>query len=131
MGGLEAPILEGKHVIIGEDWTFNINVRQQGVVTPQTMTGWTLEWKLLNRQGGTALMTKTTSSGITIQNGTDEEGVSTGGTDDAASVSIDAADWNGITRPGTLFHTLARTDSGSVQVLAFGPVVVHAALATA
>lgn len=119
MGGLEAQILESEHLIIGEDRPVVINVKQSDGSTAQTMTGWTLRWVLMDRQAGTALITKTP----TVQNGV--------GTNDQAAFTILAADWSGITKPGALFQTLSRIDTGNVQVLAFGRVVVHAALATA
>lgn len=119
MGGLEAQILESEHLIIGEDRPVTVNVKQSDGSTAQTMTGWTLQWKLMSGRAGTALITKTP----TVQDGV--------GTDDQASFTISASDWSLITKSQSLFHTLSRIDTGNVQVLAFGGVVVHAALATA
>jgi hypothetical protein len=121
MGGLESQILESEHLTIGEDRTIEIPVVQSDGSTAQTMTGWTLVWSLMDRPGGTALITKTPTIG------------NSAGTDDLATITVDAADWTsaGITDPDSLFHVLYRNDSGSVSMLSFGEAVVHAALPVA
>ena len=120
MGGIESSIAETQHLIIGEDRPLRWNVTDSAG-SAQAMTGWTLEFNLLDQRGGTALVTKTP----TIQNGN--------GTNDQAALTLTASDWtaSGLDESGSRFYTLSRTDSGSVAVLAFGEVVVHNALATA
>lgn len=113
MGAAEAHVAESEHFFIGEDRSLVIDVTSDGT-TPQTMTGWALTWELMDRKGGTALITKATGgSGITIGNGS--------GTNDRATVVITDADTEAITQgAGTYYHVLRRTDSGSETVLAFG-----------
>ncbi len=118
MGAIESAAAETEHIALGEDRPLQWNVTQSNGSTPQNMSGWTVEFNLLDQQGGQALITKTPA---TIQNGA--------ATLDQAEVTIDAADWSGITKPGSYFYTLHRSDSGSVALLAFGEFVVHAALA--
>lgn len=78
------------------------------------ITGWTLEWVLSNEPGGTALLTKTTASGITITNGA-------GG---VFTVTLAAADL--ALNPGVYYYRTWRTDSGAEQSLAFGALTVLA-----
>ena len=121
MGAKEARIAESEHWMIGEDRTIRIDVVQSDDVTPQTMTGWALTWELLDRRGGTVLLTKTTASGIAIGNGA--------GTNDRATITVADTDIEGITgiAPGTFYHVLRRTDAGNEAVLAFGDAVLQRA----
>lgn len=114
MGAKEAPIRESEHLFIGEDRTIRIDVVQSDDTTPQAMTGWSLTWELLNRRGGTVLITKTPSIG----NGS--------ATDDRATITITDTDTEAID-PGTYFHVLRRTDAGGEAVLAFGDAVIQEA----
>lgn len=126
MGAVEAKIQESEHWFIGEDRSIVIDVTSDGT-TPQTMTGWALTWELLTQRGGTVLITKATGgSGITIGNGS--------GTNDRATVVVTDVDTEGDGTandppldPGTYFHVLRRTDSGSESVLAFGDAVLQEA----
>ncbi len=119
MGALEQNIAESNHVIIGQKITLQWNVDQSDGSTAQNMNGWTVQFVLMDRRGGTAYMTKT----CTVQNGD--------ATDDQAEAVIAAADWAtaGISESDTLFYTVSRTDE--VVPLAFGSFTVHKALATA
>lgn len=116
--GTIAEIVKTDNWVIGEEKQINIDVNQADGTTAQTMTGWALRWRLQARKGGPTLIEKTTSAGITIGNGD--------GTDDRASIEIDTIDYSKVANEGgTFHHVLDRTDSGSKQVLSFGPVYLH------
>lgn len=89
-------------------------VTVDGGSTPQTMTGWALEFMVT--QLTSEILSKTTGSGITIGNGS--------GTDDRATITVAAADtanW----APGRLYRwALWRTDSGNKRPLAVGSLTV-------
>ena len=123
MGAKEARIAESHHWMIGEDRTIRIDVLQSDDVTPQAMTGWALTWELLDKRGGTVLLSKTTAAGgITIGNGD--------ATDDRATIPVADTDLEAVASlavPGTFFHVLRRTDAGSEAVLAFGDAVIQEA----
>ncbi len=80
----------------------------------QAMTGWSLAyvWRDANES---AALTKTTSSGITIGNGS--------ATDDRATVTIDAADTAALTGQKYTW-ALWRTDGTNDDVLAEGTLVL-------
>lgn len=119
MGAVESPVTEAQHWFIGEDRSLRYDVTSDGT-TPQTMTGWALTWELLDRRGGTVLITKTTVSGITIGTGS--------GTDDRATVAVSDTDTEALTGGAGTYHTvLRRTDAGSEVVLAFGDAVLQKA----
>lgn len=82
----------------------------------QAMTGWSLAY-VWRKADGTLALSKTTSSGITIGNGS--------GTDDRATVTIDAADTVSLA-PGTYNYALWRTDSTNDDPLAYGTLVLSA-----
>lgn len=85
----------------------------------QTMTGWALAYIWRDRNGASKL-SKTTSSGITIGNGS--------GTDDRATVSIAQADTLTLA-PGKYSWALWRTDSTNDDVLAEGTLILAAVAA--
>lgn len=89
-----------------------------GGATPQTMTGWTLEFVVRRASDEALVVSKTTASGISIGNGS--------GTNDRATVTI--ADTDIATLPGRNYHGgLWRTDSGSANPLWEGPVQIKRA----
>ncbi len=110
--GIEANILESVNWFIGEDKTINIDVNQSDGTTAQAMTGWTLAWELKATANGAVEITKTPSIG-------DGDG-----TDDRAAIAILGADTEAL-RPGTYYHQLRRSDTGSEVVLAFGDAVLR------
>lgn len=118
MGAIESPIRESEHWYIGEDRTLRYPVTESDGSTAQTMTGWSLTWELLDRRGGTAVISKATGSGIVIGDHN--------GTDDRAVVTILAADSEDL-EPGTYWYVLRRTNSGNAAVLAFGDAVLQRA----
>ncbi len=90
-----------------------------GGATPQTMTGWTLEFILRRLPGDEVIATVTTTGGgISIGNGS--------GTDDRATVTL--ADTAIAASPGRNYAgALWRTDSGSANPLWEGPVQIKRA----
>lgn len=101
---------------IGTDQTIRIDVKQSDESTAQTMTGWALSWELKDSANGTARITKTTSSGISIGTGV--------GTDDRATITIADGDTEAVD-PGIYYHVLRRTDAGSERMLSFGHVYLR------
>jgi hypothetical protein len=124
MAGVESAIAESAHFFIGEDRPLLYYVTSDGS-TAQTMTGWALTWELLDRRGGTVLLTKTVGSGIALSNGN--------GTNDLATVTIEDTDLEanvGVSAQighGVFFSVLRRTDAGTERVLAFGDVHIQEA----
>lgn len=112
-------IAEADGFYVGEDKVLVFDITDSSG-SPQTMTGWTLSWSLRRTQGasGTAISTLTTTAGdITIGDAD--------GTDDRATVTVGSAETSGLA-PGVYAYSLARTDSGSWQVLAAGSCVLLA-----
>ena len=109
-----SPINATDHWFIGEDRTLRFTVFDStGAV--QNISGWTLEWVLRERPWGTqALITKTTSAGVTITN-------AAGGVCEVAVADDDTINL----APGAYFHTLRRTNAGAETVLAFGDAVLQ------
>lgn len=77
-----------------------------------TLTGWTLAFYLKDDYGGTTLVTKTTSSGIAI--------------DGTTGYTVTLTSTNTNQTPGLYYHETWRTDSGSEDLLAYGPVLIEA-----
>lgn len=102
------------HVHEGEDRTVRHDV-VDGSEAVVNMTGWALRWELYD-SAGTSKFIKTTGAGIAIGNGA--------GTGDRATVTIDAADTDGLAA-GTYKYELTRTDSGNKIVLARGYVQIE------
>lgn len=116
MGAKEGVLAESQNFFAGDKATFRIPVVQDDDTTPQDMSSWTLEFTLSRGSGFSAAVTKTTSSGITITNGS--------ATNDRADVVLDAADTLGLA--GNYRYSLRRTDSGEELELAFGDFYIHA-----
>ncbi len=97
----------------GADVDLRFDVVQSDGTTPQTMTGWTLEFVLRETDSGAQVLKKTTT--ITIGNGA--------GTNDRATVPIARADTLDL---GQEAYTCAlwRTDTGNNVLLAQGPAVI-------
>jgi len=104
-----SPISAADGLFVGEDqrldWTI-YGVDQE----PQDITGWTITFKLATSQTATAAVTKTAT--LTTPAG------------GLCSVSLAAADTSGLT-PGRWYYTLARTNAGNNQVLAYGNAVLQ------
>ena len=110
----ESAISRNDHWFLGEKKVLHFTVVDSAGAAVN-ITGWALNWVLTDKPGTTALITKTTSSGITITNGA-------GG---VYQVTIDAADQTTLAA-GTYYYRSWRTTSGSEQALAFGPVTLLA-----
>lgn len=99
-------------MVAGESRTLQFMVLQAG--SDYDLTSATLVWRLAESPNGSAVLTKTESSGITV-------------TDAAAGeceVAISAGD---IASPGLYFHVLEVTVSGQTYIAARGRVVVRGA----
>ncbi len=108
---------------VGADKTIAITVTD-GNGAAQALTGLDTTWELLNGSGSPvaeALISKTSgASQIAYSNGS--------GTDDVATITIDAADTASLT-PGIYHHRLRLTSSGSVDVLSFGHAYLRPGIA--
>jgi hypothetical protein len=108
---------EDDDFFVGEDKSLIVTVYQQDKRTLQNITSWSLSWMLkehLSDADNVALLTKTTSSGITLT--TPTSGVCT--------VSIADTDTDSIV-PGRYYHELKRTDAGNETVLSHGRCVLR------
>ena len=117
---IEANVTASDQVFIGEDKSLTVTVYQADGKTLQDITGWTLSWMLkaaLTDLDAQALITKTTSSGITLV--TPTSGV--------CVVTLADTDTDGLD-PGTYVHELKRTTAGSEGVLAYGTFVLRRGL---
>ena len=104
---------------IGEDKTLTIEVVQSDGSTAQTMTGWALIWELMTSPTGSVVLTKTTSSGVTIGDGD--------GTDDRATVVITDEDTEALSAgPARYYHRLRRSDDNTEYNLSFGFIDIRA-----
>ena len=116
---VEQNIKASNNVFVGEDKSLQFGV-VNSVDSPQTMTGWALEFVVRSTAGATtALLTKTIAGGaIVLSNGD--------GTDDRATVTITDDDTLAL-GAGEFVYALRRTDAGSEQVLAYGTFVIRQA----
>lgn len=114
MGGKESNIQESEHWFIGEDRDISMPL-VDAAGDPVNMSGMAIRFRLFDRKGGTALVTKT---GPTLSD--------SAGTNDLATVTVTSSDYGSITRGGTYYYQWERTDSGDEEVLAFGRAVLHA-----
>jgi len=113
----EFHIEEADGFFVGEDKSIVITVYQSDKKTPQDITSWALSWMLksqLSDVDGSALLTKTTVSGIALT--TPGSGICT--------ITVADTDTDALT-PGRLYHELKRTDAGSETVLAHGRCVLR------
>lgn len=104
----------------GEDKTLAFTIYQADGTTAQNITGWTLSyrWKRsLDDPDADAVLTKTTSSGITLV--TPASGQCT--------VAIADTDTDAVAA-GPYYHELKRTDDGSETVLTTGSVYLRQAV---
>ena len=99
---------------LGEDKILGCTIYQQNKRTVQNITNWTLSWSLKQALTDTvALLTKTTSTGITITSAT------------AGTVTIPILDTDTDNlEPGTYVHELKRTNDNEETVLSQGRCVV-------
>jgi hypothetical protein len=101
---------------IGEDKVLPITIYQANKKSLQNITAWTLSWMLkssLDDADNLALLTKTTTSGITM----------TAPTSGVCTVTIADTDTDAL-QPGKYWHELKRTDAGSEVVLCQGRCVL-------
>lgn len=109
---LKQHISADAHLFIGEDKSLVFTIYQSDGRTAQDITGWTLSWMVkadLADVDGSAVLTKTTSSGIALT--TPASGICT--------VTIADTDTDSLTA-GRYYHELKRTTAGSETVLAYG-----------
>lgn len=106
---------------IGSDFTYSLHVKNEAETEAIDITGWALSFMLkrrLEQPDASALLTKTTPSGVTISGTFDEDPeVNT----QRASVFIADTDTDPLT-PGSIFWEFKRTDAGLETPLAGGPV---------
>jgi hypothetical protein len=108
-------------LFLGTDYEYPFTILNAAETAAINISGWTLSWMVKRKKTDTdanALLTKTTSSGITISGtwNTDPD-VNT----QVATVAV--ADTDTDTLPAGLGHyELKRTDAGSETVLAYGPL---------
>lgn len=109
-----------RNIVRGEFFQNAVNVIRDNIVdadgAAQVMTGWSLEF-VVRDPNGTAVITKTTSAGITIGDGA--------GTDTRATITVDVADTSALTiRTGTYTWAMWRTDSTNDVPLTWGTFVI-------
>jgi hypothetical protein len=103
----------------GEDKTITVTIYQADDTTAQNITGWALSytWKRAKTDADAdAVLTKTTSNGITL----------TTPTDGVCTIAIADTDTDGLVAR-TYWHELKRTDAGSETVLTTGTVELQQA----
>ena len=113
-------ITDDDNFFIGEDKSLVVTIFQSNKITVQDITGWTLSWRLkasLDDADASALLTKTTASGIALT--TPTSGICT--------ITILDTDTDAL-NPGTHFHELKRTTADSETVLATGRCVLKRAV---
>lgn len=105
----ESPITKEDGWFAGEDKALRFTVVDEAEAIVN-ITGWNFKWSLLMGSiRGTEVASKTSGAGISIIN-------AAGG---VVQVVVAAADTHDL-EPRTHYHVLSRTDSGNVQVLAYG-----------
>lgn len=118
----ESVIAKTNFWVIGEEKQINIDVLKADSSTAQSMSGWSLRWRLQESKGGRTLIDKLSAGTAKITLGSS----GTGTADDRASIEVDAVDYVFTAREsGNYYHVLERNDSGSEQVLSFGSVYLH------
>lgn len=129
---------EAKFLFIGDDTTIRFQIGNDdatlatiaaGTATMVDVDGWALSFivRKADTTTGTPLLTKTTSSGITItgtfdalaSNNTQRVVVAIDDTDTAAADGSSV-----VLKPNTYRYSLKRTDDGSEKILAFGDFVL-------
>ena len=114
---IEDHISESDNWFIGEDKSLIFTVYQADGITPQNITGWALEWDLRKTDAdATAVLTKTTASGIALT--TPTSGVCTVTIADTDTDTLD---------PGTYRHALKRTTADSETILTYGNATIKQA----
>ena len=111
----ESPITAADGWFTGEDQSLRFTIYDLDPLTatsPPTVkniTGWTIQFRMATTATGASVLTKTATL--------------TSPTNGICTVSVAALDTPALT-PGTFHYTLARTDSGQNQVLAWGTAVL-------
>ena len=109
---IESPVTKRHRYVIGDDRPIQIDVVDKDGAA-KNMNGWALTFEIkATRTSTTALISKTTVSGITIGDGA--------GTDDRASITISDADAEAALSEGVYWCQLRRTDAGSEELLQYG-----------
>ena len=117
---LQDDITLDDNLYAGEDKTLNFTIYQADGTTAQNITGWSLSYrwkKSLDDADSDAVLTKTTSSGITLT-------VAASG---QCAVAIADTDTDAVPA-GPYYHELKRTDSGSETILTTGSVYLRQAV---
>lgn len=130
----ESNIDKDDNVFIGEDKTLSFTVLDADGV-PMDISGWALAFIVRSKDTstGTPVLTKTTSSGITITGTYNATPASNTQRAVVSLVDTDTAENDGtvIIKPAKYRYSLKRTDSGSETILAFGNFVLREATARA
>lgn len=114
----QSNITADHELFSGKDRTLSFTITDSAG-SAQAITGWAMQFTLtnINDRSGTALITKTVGSGITITNGA-------GGICQVAIADTDTDGLVGSDAP-RYWYELARTDAGNEDVLAYGTVVLR------
>lgn len=110
MPGLYSPVRADEVFFAGEGRPITYLVKQADGVTPQNMTGWSLEWVLYTHQGGPEVYSIQTAD-IPKSNGA--------GTNDKATITPTYAGTKDLAT-GTYWAALSRVDGAAPVMLAFG-----------
>ena len=102
----------------GEDKQHVFDITDAGG-SPQTMTGWTLDWVLRRGHGAADVVLSVADSDVSVAIGNGD------GTDDRATVSINDTGTDGLAA-GEYVYALKRTDAGFEQILVYGPALLQA-----
>ena len=118
-GARRADIGREAALAIDEDRPIRVVVKD-AAGDPVTMTGWTLEWGVVDNSDDTVLLTKTTGAGeITL--------ATTDGTDDTAVITVDDPTFASIMRSasaGTYRHYLKRTTDTFEAFIVYGSIFI-------
>jgi hypothetical protein len=107
--GVKSPITKADAWFVGEDQTFEFLSLTGG--RPDDITGWTVQFRMANKQGEPSVLTITAVLTDPVA-----------GVFQIPTVSVDTASLE----PEVYYYDVSRLDSGSNQVLAFGPAHLQA-----
>ena len=115
---------EERRIFIGVDKGYAYQALDAADLTAAiNVSGWALSWKLKRKPedgDGKALITKTTSSGITVSGSYNAVAAQS---TQRATVTLEDTDTDNLP-PGVYAYELKRTDAGFETVLAFGPITL-------
>ena len=107
------PITEADEWYIGENKVLHWIIRQQDDDTLQDITAWTGEFRLANGPNDVSFYDEATSINGAPANG------------DLQITSAAADTIGAVTKPGTYYYELWRTNAGAEAVLAYGPCTIR------